>query len=178
MRTLALVLLLGCGLTPSQSTHIEPTVNLSEGEETEEVVFVDLDGLLVSGIVSLPTPLLSLEFGDSEERVRMLHAELHAAPKPSADYRLKGRRVIGGELLGFDRVRYTFLIKDGKLESVDLAMPAAAAQQVFVTAWGEPASIGVDDAGNPLAHWNGEGLVVRLTEVDGTALVKFAEPTP
>ena len=157
---------------------MEPTLDLHEGEETEQVVFVDLQGLLVPEIVSLPAPLLSLEFGDTEERVRMLHAEVHEAPKPSADYRLKGRRIIGGALFGFDRVRYTFILREGRLESIDLAMPAAAAQQVFVTAWGPPDEVSVDDEGNPLAHWRGEGLVVRLTEVDGTSLVKFSEPKP
>ena len=176
MRPLTLILLGACGLSSSKSTPIEPTLNLHEGEETEQVVFVELEGLLVPGIVSLPAPLLSLEFGDTEERVRMLHAEVHEAPKPSADYRLKGRRILGGALFGFERVRYTFILEEGRLTSIDLAMPAAAGQQVFVTAWGPPEDVGVDDEGNPLAHWRGEGLVVRLTEVDGTSLVKFSEP--
>ena len=160
---------------------LDPDAMMEEAvalDETEQVVFVALEGLFMPGIISLPVPLLALEFGDHEERVRMVHQEVHDFPKPQADYRLKGRRIVGGALRGFERVRHTFILEDGALVSIDLALPAAAAHQVVTQAWGAPEDVTVDEEGNPLAVWKRKDLVVRMTEVDGTALMKFTQEEP
>ena len=166
-----------CASGPPVSTPVEPVEPLVPVVQ-QPVVEQDFTGLFSKGEPGFPAGLETLAFGEDKASIRARHEAVHDYPKPVADYAFKGRYILGGALKGFERVRHTFILRDGVLDEFDLAIPAVAAPAVMEAAWGPADHTGVNATGRPQAIWAAEELEVVVTEVDDVAIIKFRRPSP
>lgn len=164
-----------CASGPPVSTPVEPVEPLVPVVQ-QPVVEQDFTGLFARGEPGFPAGLETMVLGEGEASVRARHEALHDYPKPVADYAFKGRGILGGALKGFERVRHTFILRDGALEEFDLAIPAVAAPAVMEEAWGPADHTGVNATGRPQAIWKAKDLEVVVTEVEDVAIIKFRRP--
>ena len=177
---IALLWALACGTPVEHSTRSAPVpaTVATATPEAEEPVFVDLEGLLLTGPVQLPAPFLDLEFGATAQRIRLANNVLVDPDRPRMDTEISGHLVIGGTPDGYDEVRHSFIFDGDTFSALDLSMPAAAAMQVLEAAWGPPASTGVDAEGRPTAVWTGPTVQVSLLEIEDRAIAKFTPREP
>lgn len=160
---------------PLVSKPAPPTVDLKV-EEASVTVADPLEGLLGRGEPALPLPLAEIDLGMAEAPLAAMVPMLIDPARPKADFPESGRRVLGGALLGFEGVQVSFLVKEGALEKLDLALDGRLARATAEAAWGAPARSGVDDAGRPHAVWTGPRVKVELLEERGRGYLQFLPP--
>ena len=177
--TVLLLLLLGCGSEPQpvQSTPVKPVVELGGDQPQTPVTWATLEGLLPMGEPGFPPALAGLELGQPEANAR---AVLDKARNPKLilpeDQELDDATVTSARLLDFEAVGVTLILRGGKLDQVDLSLPAEESIFAATQSWGKPDDQVVGNSTVPQPVWVHEGLQAKLIQTkDGPAILKYSK---